>query len=158
MTTLDTSTYSLDVTTTQLPPVINFGSAALKKEIVPEVLAGRKYICLAISEAFAGSDVQGLRCTATKTADGKHYIVNGSSFPFMTNHRFQQLRIVIDKPLTVAYDRYQKVDNEWNLCRLLLDWSQHWKRALDVAYSSRRRSRNQSHQNFLLFYGRNRLR
>jgi alkylation response protein AidB-like acyl-CoA dehydrogenase len=58
----------------------------MKKEIIPEVLAGRKYISLAISEAFAGSDVQGLRCTATKTADGKHYIVNGSSHcPLMTS-------------------------------------------------------------------------
>lgn len=33
-----------------LPPVINFGSAALKKQVVPDVLAGRKFICLAISE------------------------------------------------------------------------------------------------------------
>ena len=41
---------------------------------MPEVLAGRKFISLAISEAFAGSDVAGLRCAATKTPDGKHYI------------------------------------------------------------------------------------
>ena len=34
----------------QLPPVMNFGSDALKKEIIPEVLAGRKWICLAITE------------------------------------------------------------------------------------------------------------
>lgn len=57
---------------------MNYGSDKLKKEIIPEVLAGRKFISLAISEAFAGSDVAGLRCTATKTADGKHFIVNGT--------------------------------------------------------------------------------
>lgn len=71
----------------QLPPVMNYASAALKKEIIPEVLAGRKYISLAISEAFAGSDVAGLRCTATKTADGKHYIVNGTK-KWITNGTF----------------------------------------------------------------------
>lgn len=29
-------------------------------------------------QAFAGSDVAGLRTTAVKTPDGKHYIVNGT--------------------------------------------------------------------------------
>lgn len=44
-----------------LPPVLNFGSDELKKRIVPDVLAGRKFISLAISEAFAGSDVTSIR-------------------------------------------------------------------------------------------------
>lgn len=44
-----------------LPPVLNFGSAEIKAKIVPEVLAGKKFISLAISEAFAGSDVTGIR-------------------------------------------------------------------------------------------------
>lgn len=57
---------------------MNFGSDKLKKEIIPDVLAGKKWICLAITEAFAGSDVAGLRTTAKKTPDGKHYIVNGT--------------------------------------------------------------------------------
>jgi alkylation response protein AidB-like acyl-CoA dehydrogenase len=61
-----------------LPPVINFGSEELKARIVPDVLAGRKFICLAISEAFAGSDVVGLQTTANKTEDGKFWIVNGT--------------------------------------------------------------------------------
>jgi alkylation response protein AidB-like acyl-CoA dehydrogenase len=70
-----------------LPPVLNFGSPELKKKIIPEVLSGKKYIALAISEAFAGSDVAGLRCTATKTADGQHYIVNGTK-KWITNGTF----------------------------------------------------------------------
>lgn len=60
-----------------LPPVLNFGSEQLKARIVPEVLDGKKFICLAISEAHAGSDVMGLQTTAIKTEDGKHWIVNG---------------------------------------------------------------------------------
>ncbi|KAA1070561.1 hypothetical protein PGT21_015026 [Puccinia graminis f. sp. tritici] len=70
-----------------LPPVLNFGSPELKKKIIPEVLSGKKYIALAISEAFAGSDVAGLRCTATKSADGQHYIVNGTK-KWITNGTF----------------------------------------------------------------------
>jgi alkylation response protein AidB-like acyl-CoA dehydrogenase len=61
-----------------LPPVLNFGSPEIKARVVPEVLSGKKFICLAISEAFAGSDVVGLKTTARKTEDGKHWIVTGT--------------------------------------------------------------------------------
>ena len=50
----------------------------LKERINGEVLSGQKKMCLAITEAFAGSDVAGLKTTAVKTPDGKHYIVNGT--------------------------------------------------------------------------------
>ena len=50
----------------------------LREQLTEEVLSGKKKMCLAITEAFAGSDVAGLRTTATKTPDGKHYIVNGT--------------------------------------------------------------------------------
>lgn len=45
---------------------------------MPEVLAGKKFICLAISEAMAGSDVLGLQTTAKLSEDGKEWIINGS--------------------------------------------------------------------------------
>ncbi|KAF7330528.1 Acyl-CoA dehydrogenase [Mycena venus] len=40
-----------------LPPIINFGQPAIRDKIVEEVFAGKKLVCLAITEAFAGSDV-----------------------------------------------------------------------------------------------------
>ncbi|RDB25900.1 Very long-chain specific acyl-CoA dehydrogenase, mitochondrial [Hypsizygus marmoreus] len=70
-----------------LPPVLNFGSEAIKAKVVPDVLSGRKPICLAISEAFAGSDVAGLRTSAVKTEDGKHWIINGTK-KWITNGTF----------------------------------------------------------------------
>ena len=54
----------------------------LKARLTDEVLSGKKKMCLAITEAFAGSDVAGLKTTATKTPDGKHYIVNGTKYVF----------------------------------------------------------------------------
>jgi alkylation response protein AidB-like acyl-CoA dehydrogenase len=42
------------------------------------VRSGKKYICLAVSEAYAGSDVAGLTTTAVKSADGKTWTINGS--------------------------------------------------------------------------------
>jgi len=62
-----------------LPPILNFGKPHIRNKIVPEVLAGKKLVCLAITEAFAGSDVAGLRCHAKKVDGG--YLVNGTCVP-----------------------------------------------------------------------------
>jgi len=70
-----------------LPPVINFGSDELKAKVLPEVLSGKKTICLAISEAHAGSDVLGLQTTAVKTEDEKEWIINGTK-KWITNGTF----------------------------------------------------------------------
>lgn len=70
-----------------LPPILNFGSDDLKKEIVEPVFAGEKYIALAITEAFAGSDVMGLKTYAQRSEDGSHYIVNGTK-KWITNGHF----------------------------------------------------------------------
>ncbi|OTA87390.1 hypothetical protein M434DRAFT_399484 [Hypoxylon sp. CO27-5] len=71
-----------------LPCVMNYMKDQQRKQaIMGEVFSGKKYMCLAITEAFAGSDVAGLRTTATKTPDGKHYIVNGTK-KWITNGVF----------------------------------------------------------------------
>ncbi|MCB1705187.1 MAG: acyl-CoA dehydrogenase family protein [Halioglobus sp.] len=59
-----------------LPPVINWGSQALKEMVAPPVLAGIRHIALGITESGGGSDVAQLSTTAVR--DGDHYIVNGS--------------------------------------------------------------------------------
>lgn len=42
------------------------------------LLTGKKRTCIAITEPGAGSDVANISTTATKTPDGKHYIINGT--------------------------------------------------------------------------------
>jgi alkylation response protein AidB-like acyl-CoA dehydrogenase len=59
----------------------------LKNRIAKEVLSGKKKICLAITEAFAGSDVAGIRTTAVKSKDGKEWIINGTK-KWITNGVF----------------------------------------------------------------------
>ncbi|GAA5988773.1 hypothetical protein JCM5350_002933 [Sporobolomyces pararoseus] len=70
-----------------LPPVLNFGTDEMKREVLPEILGGRKFISLAISEAFAGSDVAGMRTEAKLSEDGKHWIVHGTK-KWITNGNF----------------------------------------------------------------------
>ena len=59
-----------------LPPVVNFSSDEIKRQVVPAVLSGKKRISLGITEPSGGSDVANLKTTAR--LDGDHYIVNGS--------------------------------------------------------------------------------
>lgn len=61
-----------------LPPVMHFARPELRDRVMKEVLSGSKFISLAISEAFAGSDVSGLKTTAKKSEDGKFWIINGT--------------------------------------------------------------------------------
>jgi alkylation response protein AidB-like acyl-CoA dehydrogenase len=61
-----------------------------KNKVARQVFSGEKKICLAITEAFAGSDVAGIRTTAKKTGDGKHYIVNGTK-KWITNGVFSDV-------------------------------------------------------------------
>lgn len=59
-----------------LPPIINFGTPEQRAKFVPDILAGKKYISLAISEAFAGSDVNGAQTVAVR--DGDEWVVTGT--------------------------------------------------------------------------------
>ncbi|KAF9585682.1 hypothetical protein BGW38_001235 [Lunasporangiospora selenospora] len=68
-----------------LPPIIKYGSEELKQRVVTECLAGRKTICLAITEPSAGSDVANLTTIANEASDG--YIVNGEK-KWITNGTF----------------------------------------------------------------------
>ena len=48
----------------------------LKRKVAPPCLRGDKFICLAITEPWAGSDVANIRTTAKR--EGDFYIVNGA--------------------------------------------------------------------------------
>jgi hypothetical protein len=61
-----------------LPPILKFGSQELQERFVPDIITGKKRICIAITEPEAGSDVSNVQTTARRSKDGKHFIVNGT--------------------------------------------------------------------------------
>lgn len=61
-----------------LPPILKFGSEELQARFVPDIIAGKKRVCIAITEPEAGSDVSNATTTAKRTTDGKHFVVNGT--------------------------------------------------------------------------------
>lgn len=68
-----------------LPPILNYGTPELQAQYVPDILAGQRYIALAITEAFAGSDVAGVQTTAVR--EGDDWIVTGTK-KWITNGTF----------------------------------------------------------------------
>ena len=54
---------------------IRYGSARLKRELLPEIAAGRLFFWQGFSEPQAGSDLLGLRTAATR--EGDSYVVRG---------------------------------------------------------------------------------
>jgi acyl-CoA dehydrogenase len=65
-----------------LPPVAVWGSEALKAELIPPVISGKKISALAVTEPGGGSDVAALKTTAVR--DGDDYVVNGEKI-FITS-------------------------------------------------------------------------
>ena len=74
-----------------LPPIVKFGSPEMVERVVPQVIRGDKTICLAISEPYAGSDVQKIRTHAIQKQNGdwevsgvKKWITNGVYADYFT--------------------------------------------------------------------------
>ncbi|KAF7940985.1 hypothetical protein EAE99_000622 [Botrytis elliptica] len=61
-----------------VPPILKFGSHALQARFLPDLLTGKRRICIAITEPGAGSDVSAIETTARKSDDGAEWIVDGT--------------------------------------------------------------------------------
>ncbi|KAI8629720.1 acyl-CoA dehydrogenase [Xylariaceae sp. FL1651] len=61
-----------------LPPIVNHGTEAQKQRWLPGLFTRQTNFCLGITEPSGGSDVGNLKTTAKRSADGTHFIVNGT--------------------------------------------------------------------------------
>jgi acyl-CoA dehydrogenase len=71
--------------------IFNAGSKAQKDRFMPDIIAGKKIVAVAVTEPGAGSDVKGIRTTARR--DGDHYVLNGTKM-FITNGVYADLYCV----------------------------------------------------------------
>lgn len=55
-----------------------YGTPEQKAKYLPQVSTGGVYAAFCLTEPSAGSDAASIKCRAVKSADGKHYILNGS--------------------------------------------------------------------------------
>jgi alkylation response protein AidB-like acyl-CoA dehydrogenase len=75
-----------------MPPILAFGTEEQKQEWVVPAIAGRKILCLGITEPDAGSDVAGIKTVAKRDGDG--YVINGSKTYITNGHRADLIVLV----------------------------------------------------------------
>ena len=76
-----------------LPPVVRHGSAALQRQVIPDVLAGKKIAALAITEPGGGTDVSALKTTAR--LEGDDYVVDGEKVFITSGVRADWLTVAV---------------------------------------------------------------
>ena len=77
------------------PYILHYGTEAQKQRYLPKLASGEMVGAIAMSEPSAGSDLQGVKTTAIKQADGS-YLLNGSK-TFITNGWHADLVVVVAK-------------------------------------------------------------
>ncbi|MDE2605059.1 MAG: acyl-CoA dehydrogenase family protein [Burkholderiales bacterium] len=77
------------------PYILHYGTEDQKKRYLPKLASGEMVGAIAMSEPAAGSDLQGIRSTAIRQADGS-WLLNGSK-TFITNGWHADLVIVVAK-------------------------------------------------------------
>jgi alkylation response protein AidB-like acyl-CoA dehydrogenase len=77
------------------PYILHYGTEAQKLHYLPKLASGEMVGAIAMSEPAAGSDLQGIKCTALQQPDGS-YLLNGSK-TFITNGWHADLVIVVAK-------------------------------------------------------------
>lgn len=73
------------------PHISELGTEEQKRKYLPDIVAGRKVVAIAVTEPAAGSDVAGMRTKAVR--DGDDYVINGSKI-FITNGVYGDIYII----------------------------------------------------------------
>jgi len=77
-------------------PILYFGTQAQKEKYIPKLATGEMKGAYALTEPGSGSDALGARTTATLSADGKNYVLNGQKI-WITNAGFADVFTVFAK-------------------------------------------------------------
>jgi alkylation response protein AidB-like acyl-CoA dehydrogenase len=77
-------------------PLVYFGSEAQKAKYLPRLASGEMVAAYALTEPQSGSDALAAKTTATLTADGRHYVLNGQKM-WITNGGFADLFTIFAK-------------------------------------------------------------
>lgn len=83
-------------TTIGLLPIVYYGNEEQKARFLPQMVTGEKVSCYMLTEPEAGSDAMGIKTRATLSADGAHYILNGTK-QWISNGGFADMGIAFAK-------------------------------------------------------------
>lgn len=92
-------------------PILYYGNEEQKKKYIPKLATGEWKACYCLTEPDSGSDANSGKTHAVLSADGKHYILNGSKM-WITNGGFADIFTV-----------FAKIDNDENLSAFIVEKS-----------------------------------
>jgi alkylation response protein AidB-like acyl-CoA dehydrogenase len=77
-----------------MPPILAFGTEEQKQEWAAPAIAGKKILCIGITEPDAGSDVAGIKTRAVRDEATGDYVINGSKTYITNGHRAHAIVLV----------------------------------------------------------------
>jgi alkylation response protein AidB-like acyl-CoA dehydrogenase len=77
-----------------MPPILAFGTEEQKREWAAPAIAGKKILCIGITEPDAGSDVAGIKTRAVRDEASGDYVINGSKTYITNGHRAHAIVLV----------------------------------------------------------------
>jgi alkylation response protein AidB-like acyl-CoA dehydrogenase len=83
--------------------VVKYGSSEIKSEFIPKIISGKVKLALAMSEPGTGSDVAGIKTSATR--DGDDYVINGQKIWITCAHVADYIVLVCKTDLSAARHR-----------------------------------------------------
>jgi alkylation response protein AidB-like acyl-CoA dehydrogenase len=89
-----------------LPPILAFGTEEQKQQWAVPAIAGKKILCLGITEPDAGSDVAGIKTRAVRDEATGDYVINGSKTYITNGHRAHAIVLVTKTDPNLGYDGF----------------------------------------------------
>jgi alkylation response protein AidB-like acyl-CoA dehydrogenase len=92
-----------------MPPILAFGTEEQKQEWAAPAIAGKKILCLGITEPDAGSDVSGIKTRAVRDDSDParpEYVINGSKTYITNGHRAHVIVLVTKTDPDAGYDGF----------------------------------------------------
>jgi alkylation response protein AidB-like acyl-CoA dehydrogenase len=77
-----------------LPYLLHLANEEQQRRWFPGIASGETVLCIAMTEPGTGSDLAGIRTTATLSDDGTHYVLNGAK-TFITGALNSELCVVV---------------------------------------------------------------
>ena len=89
-----------------MPPILAFGTEEQKQQWVVPAIAGKKILCLGITEPDAGSDVAGIRTRAVRDETTGEWVINGSKTYITNGHRADAIVLVTKTDPDAGYEGF----------------------------------------------------
>ncbi|KAL1227722.1 Very long-chain specific acyl-CoA dehydrogenase [Trichinella pseudospiralis] len=83
--------------------ILLYGNENQKRMYLPDLASGKKIAAFCLTEPSSGSDANSIKSYASKSADGKHYILNGNKI-WISNGGFADVFTVFAKTSVQAKD------------------------------------------------------